>query len=180
MNSVCKFYLIFLSFMIIALNGCSKVPKNSLPELQTVSHVDLDRYLGKWYEIARYPHSFEEGCYAATAFYEKKKDGAIQVTNQCRMGSLEGEVNEAVGRATVSDKKTNAKLKVQFFWPFKGNYWIVYLDPEYRTAVVSEPNRQFLWILSRTPKMNPETLTAIKEKLIKKGFDLQYLILTPQ
>ena len=170
----------FVLALLISISGCSAVPKSTFPELQTVDFVDMDRYLGKWYEIARYPHSFEEGCYGATAFYKKKKDGTIKVINQCRIGSLQGILKEAIGEATVGDIKTNSKLKVQFFWPFKGNYWIIHLDKDYQNAIVSEPNRQFLWILSRSPEMNSQKLETLKGILLKKGFNLDYLQMTPQ
>ena len=171
---------IFVMALFITISSCSTVPKSPFPELQTVAFVDMDRYLGKWYEIARYPHSFEEGCYGATAFYKKKKDGTIQVINQCRLGSMQGKLKEAIGEATVGDIETNSKLKVQFFWPFKGDYWIIHLDKDYQNAIVSEPNRQFLWILSRSPEMNSQTLETLKGVLLKKGFNLDYLQMTPQ
>jgi apolipoprotein D and lipocalin family protein len=141
----------------------------------------VERYLGKWYEIARYPHSFQEGCFGSTAFYEKMPKGnGIRVINQCRKGGPDGELIEAIGKATIADNNTNAKLKVQFFWPFKGNYWIIDLDRDYQVAVVSEPNRQYLWILSRSPKMAPQNVEMLKEKIQGKGFDLGYLMITSQ
>ena len=85
-----------------------------------VPYVDLKRYLGTWYEIARYPHRFQENCYASLAQYTQGPDGTIRVLNQCRLGSLDGKLKEAKGKAWVTDKLTNAKLKVQFFWPFSG------------------------------------------------------------
>lgn len=149
-----------------------------MPALQTVPYVDLDRYLGKWYEIARYPHSFEEGCFRPTAFYEKLEDGNIKVVNRCNMNSLSGELNEAIGIAEIVDNKSNAKLEVQFFWPFTGNYWIIDLDQNYQYSIVSEPNRQYLWILSRSPKMEESLLNELKSKLTNLGFDLTYLSLS--
>ncbi len=166
--------------ILLFMNSCSSVPKKLDPELGVVGYVDIDRYLGKWYEIARYPHSFEEGCYGATALYEKMDDGKIRVINQCRQGSSQGELDEAIGKARVVDPNTNAKLKVQFFWPFEGNYWIIDLDKEYRYAVVSEPNRQYLWILSRSRDMDDGTLQKLKGKIEKMGFDLSYLMNTPR
>ena len=94
------------------------------------------------------------------------------------MYSRDGDLNEAVGTAFITDRKSNAKLKVQFFWPFKGDYWIVDLDSDYKYAVVSEPGRQYLWILSRTPEIEPKKLLALKERIKEKGFDLNYLVLT--
>jgi apolipoprotein D and lipocalin family protein len=170
-------FVLYLIFTFTGL-GCSSVPSKSIPVLQTVSYVDLDRYLGKWYEIARYPHSFEEGCFGPTAFYEKLANEKIRVTNQCRQNSPTGELNEAIGMAEIIDDKSNAKLEVQFFWPFTGNYWIIDLDENYQYAIVSEPNRQYLWILSRLPKMEEALLNKLKRKLTNLGFDLTYLSLS--
>jgi len=172
------FYFAGFVLLIFFASSCSSVPRKSSPELQVVPYVDVERYLGKWYEIARYPHSFQEGCFGSTAFYEKIQGGGIKVINQCRKGSPDGELDEAIGKATIVDNDTNAKLKVQFFWPFKGNYWIIDLDKDYQYAIVSEPNRQYLWILSRSKKMEPQTLEMLKEKIKGKGFDLTYLEIT--
>ena len=165
--------------VILLANGCSSIPNKSFPELKVVPYVDIERYLGKWYEIALYPNWFEKGCFRSTAFYEKLENGQIKVTNQCRMHGTEGELNEAIGIASIADTKTNAKLKVQFFWPFKGDYWIIGLDEDYQYAIVSEPDRQYLWILSRSPTMDTQTLEWLKAKIREKGFDLNYLINTP-
>ena len=174
--SLCPILLVLL--LIFSASGCSSIPKKSFPELNVVPYVDIDRYLGKWYEIALYPNWFEKGCFSSTAFYEKLENNKIKVTNQCRMYSRDGDLNEAVGTAFITDRKSNAKLKVQFFWPFKGDYWIVELDSDYKYAVVSEPGRQYLWILSRTPEIEPKKLLALKERIKEKGFDLNYLVLT--
>ena len=169
------FFFYILIAMFLGIGGCASVPKKSSPELKVVPYVDLFRYMGKWYEIALYPNWFEEGCFRSTAFYEKLKDGKIKVTNQCRMDGPSGKLNEAIGIAKIVDSKTNAKLKVQFFWPFKGDYWIIDLDKDYQHAVISEPDRQYLWILSRSPTMNAKTLETLKTKILDKGFDLNYL-----
>ncbi len=169
-----------LLVVFILANGCASVPKNSSPVLQVVPYVDIERYLGKWYEIALYPNWFEKGCFRSTAFYEKLKDGQIKVTNRCRMHGPNGELNEAIGLANITDNKTNAKLEVQFFWPFKGDYWIIDLAEDYQHAIISEPDRQYLWILSRSPNMDTQTLEALKKKIRSKGFDLAYLRQTRQ
>ena len=146
-------------------------------DLQTVSSVDLKRYVGVWYEIARYPNRFEKKCAAAvTATYELRDDGKISVLNQCIEAN--GKTRRAKGKAKVVDPKTNAKLKVTFFWPFYGDYWIIDLDPDYRYAVIGEPNRKYLWILSRTPEMDPATYAAILERLAVKGYDSAKLVPT--
>lgn len=169
-----RFCFLFIIFFLW-INGCASVPKKPSPELKVVPYVDLDRYLGKWYEIALYPNWFEEGCFRSTAFYEKLEAGKIKVTNQCRMHGSNGKLNEAIGIASITDDKTNARLKVQFFWPFKGDYWIIGLDEDYQYAIVSEPDRQYLWILSRSPTMDDQMLEILKEKILSKGFDLTYL-----
>ena len=123
----------------LGVNACmAQVP------LKTVDHVDLNRYLGKWYEIARLPNRFEKKCHRdVTAEYSR--DGQkIIVHNSCIQ--QDGKPNVAEGRAKVVDATTNAKLKVTFFWPFYGNYWIIGLDSEYRWAVVGEPGRKYMWI----------------------------------
>ena len=173
-------YISCFLFIFMVISGCASVPKNATPELQVVTYVDIERYLGKWYEIALYPNWFEKGCFRSTAFYEKQENGQIKVTNQCRMHGPDGELKEAIGIATIADSKTNAKLKVQFFWPFKGDYWIIDLDSDYRYAIVSEPDRQYLWILSRSPIMDVQTLEILKTKIYNKGFDLTYLKQTLQ
>ena len=182
MNSYIKYfsgnYAPCLLIVILLVNGCSSVPRKSFPELQVVPYVDIERYLGKWYEIALYPNWFEKGCFRSTAFYEKLENGQIKVTNQCRMHGTDGELNEAIGIASIVDTKTQAKLKVQFFWPFKGDYWIIGQDKDYQYAIVSEPDRQYLWILSRSPTMDTQTLESLKENIREKGFDLNYLIST--
>tara|TARA_B100000686_G_scaffold343095_1_gene423316 strand:- start:393 stop:935 length:543 start_codon:yes stop_codon:yes gene_type:complete len=180
MKGFSKIYPLYFCGIFFFAISCASVPKNSFPELQVVSYVDKERYLGKWYEIARYPHWFEEGCFNSTAFYEKLKDDKIKVTNRCRMNGSQGEVNEAIGTAKIVDEKSNSKLKVQFIWPFWGDYWIIDLDKEYQYAIVSEPNRQYLWILSRFPTMNSQLLKTLREKIRNQGFDLTYLKNTPR
>ncbi len=151
----------------------------SLPGLETVQSVDLDRYLGTWYEIARYPNSFQKECFASTASYSLRDDGKIAVVNTCRKGSKDGKLEEAKGKAWVVDGKTNAKLKVSFFWPFAGDYWIIELDEDYRHVVVGHPKREYLWILSREKTMDRATFEAIGERLVEKGYDPSKLLVEP-
>jgi apolipoprotein D and lipocalin family protein len=140
-------------------------------ELNVVALVDLNRYLGKWYEIASYPAWFQRGCTASTADYALLPDGKIQVINRCRKDRTDGPLKESKGKAEVVDTKTNAKLKVWFFWPFKGNYWIIDLDENYQWSVVGEPKRKYLWILSRTPTMEEKLYQEIISRLPTKGYD---------
>ncbi len=147
------------------------VMAQSKPALTVVGSVDLQRYLGKWYEIASYPAWFQKDCTGSTAEYVMLDDGRIQVINRCRKKSLDGKLKESKGKAEVVDTQTNAKLKVWFFWPFKGDYWIIELDDDYRWAVVGEPKRKYLWILSRTPMMDDAVYQGILARLPQKGYD---------
>lgn len=129
--------------VLLISSGTTSAEPSTGSALRTVSSVDLSRYSGTWYEIARYPNRFQRDCQSdTTAEYTIRKDGKVKT---------------ARGTAKVADKATNAKLKVTFFWPFYGDYWIIGLSPDYRYAIVGEPNRKYLWILSRTPDMDATT-----------------------
>lgn len=151
-----------------------------LPELQTVKSVDLNRYVGKWYEIASFYQRFQKGCVASTALYSLREDGDIDVLNECRLKTFDGKLKKAKGKARVVDTITNAKLKVSFFWPFWGKYWIIDLGENYEYAVVGHPSRDYLWILSRTPTLDENVLSGILERLKSQHYDLSKLNKTPQ
>ena len=167
---------------ILGLSGCATTTTNrlQLPELRTVAHVDLNHYVGTWYDIASFPQRFQAGCTGSTATYTIRSDGDIDVVNRCRKNSLEGEEKVATGRARVIDRTTNAKLKVSFFWPFWGDYWIIDLGPDYEYAVVGHPSRDYLWILSRTPTMEAAVYDGIVERLKAQGYEVQRLNRTLQ
>jgi len=150
------------------------------PPLRTVPSVDLSRYVGTWYEIASYPQRFQKGCTGTMATYTLRADGKIDVLNRCSRDSLNGRVTVARGRAKVVDKNTNAKLKVSFFWPFWGDYWIIDLGRDYEYAVVGHPNRKYLWILSRTPVMDASVYEEILKRLGAQGYDTTRLVQTVQ
>jgi apolipoprotein D and lipocalin family protein len=174
---------IFLMFSIgVSLSGCSQTTTErlQLPPLEAVPSVDLDRYLGTWYEIASYPQRFQEGCTGTTAAYTLRDDGQIDVLNKCRKGSLDGPEDTAEGRARFADSESNAKLEVSFFWPFWGDYWIIDLGPDYEYAVVGHPSRDYLWILSRTPTLDDEVYQAILTRLEGQGYPLEPLQKTEQ
>ena len=163
-----KWITIFgLAIVVFSWAGAAK----SDSPLTVVDVVDLNRYLGMWYEIASYPSWFQKGCTGSTAEYSLLSDGKIQVINRCHKDSLEGPLKVSKGKAEVVDTATNAKLKVWFFWPFKGNYWIIDLSPDYQWVVVGEPSRKYLWILSRTPTMDEAVYQEILERLPQKGYD---------
>jgi apolipoprotein D and lipocalin family protein len=147
--------------------------------LSTVAHVDLQRYAGKWYEIARYPNRFQRECAGeTTATYTLRENGTVAVVNECR--SAQGKLKRAEGTAKVTDKTSNAKLKVTFFWPFYGKYWILELGPDYDYAVVGEPSRRYLWILSRTPHMDEALYERLTKRLAEAGYDPAKLLRTRQ
>mgnify|MGYP001811061262 CR=1 FL=1 len=149
-------------------------------ELKTVANVDLNRYTGKWYEIASFPQRFQKGCHCTTAEYSLSPNGYIIVENRCNKGGINGEQSYIKGKAFVDKNSGNAKLKVQFFFPFRGKYWIIDLAPDYSYAVVGHPNREYLWILSRTPQLPDSTYNAITARLTANGFDISKLQKTVQ
>jgi len=144
----------------------------SAKPLEVVPFVDLQKYLGTWYEIATIPQRFQKGCVGVTAEYKLRPDGDITVVNTCRQGSLDGKVRTVRGKAWVVDKKTNAKLRVRFFWPFSGAYWIIGLDADYRWAIVGHPDRTYLWILSREPQMDDALYKELLRLIADKGYHL--------
>jgi apolipoprotein D and lipocalin family protein len=160
------------SLLFIALAGCSFFGSTNYPALEVVPTVDLNRYAGSWYEIASLPVSQQKGCFCTKAEYSLMDDGVIKVVNTCRKNSPNGEVDRAEGKAFVVPGSNNAKLRVQFFWPFRGDYWILELENDYSYAAVGVPSRKYCWILSRTPQMDPEILEMLVQHLKAKGFDV--------
>lgn len=142
--------------------------------IKTVPSVDINKYMGKWYEIARIPNSFQKKCIGnVTANYTLRADGKVEVLNTCL--EEDGKTDSAKGIAKIVDKETNAKLKVSFFSIFGihlfwGNYWILYLDEGYENAVVGDPSRKYGWILSRKTKLTPEELKPLYKTLEENGY----------
>ena len=168
-------YLSLLTALLVVI-----LPSLALSQTPVVSvpAVDLARYSGKWFEIASFPMFFQRKCIAdATAEYGPGSNGALTVLNRCRTDSG---FDEANGSATVVEGFGNSRLKVSFFWPFKGDYWVLGLDPEYRWAVVGNPNRKYLWVLSRTPQLSAPLLTAALVSAQAQSFDLTQLHYTVQ
>jgi apolipoprotein D and lipocalin family protein len=177
----------FLLLWTSVVTYSSASQDNGTPTLQAVTSVDLERYMGVWYEIARLPNPFQDDCAGeVTATYTLLGENEIQVVNRCR--GEEGKVNEVEGRARrASPAGPAAKLEVRFapaflsFLPFVwGKYWIIDLDKDYRYAVVGEPDREFLWILSRTPDLPDATMQEILARVRAQGYDLSGLIRTRQ
>ena len=164
--------------MLSLLAGGCMQNGNFMDPLKTVDHVDFKRYAGQWYEIARYPNKFQEGCVGSRANYILSDDGKIKVINECYNKSFSGKIRSAVGKAWVVDQETNSKLKVSFFWPFSGDYWIIDLGRNYEYAVIGHPARKYLWILSRTPSMDENLYQAILTRLRGQEYDTEKLIRT--
>jgi apolipoprotein D and lipocalin family protein len=174
---------VLLALTLLALLlGCATTATErlGLPPPATVPKVDLARYLGTWYEIASFPQRFQRGCTGTVATYALRSDGQIDVTNRCRDRALTGPERVARGRARVVDRATQAKLEVSFFGPFWGAYWIVALGDQYEWAVVGHPSRDYLWILSRTPRLDPVVYDAIVGRLAAAGFEVARLQRTTQ
>jgi apolipoprotein D and lipocalin family protein len=150
--------------------------------LQTVEKVDLEKYVGRWYDIASYPASFQKDCRCTTADYElvpgKKY---ISVMNRCvKFKKGRSSISVARGKAFVVEGTNNTRLKVQFFWPFRGDYYIIGLAEDYSWAIVGHPGRKYLWILSRDSFMPTDTYNQVLALIRKSGYDLKPLRKTPQ
>ena len=162
--------------LALMVGGCCGIICSVVHPPVVVAHVDLARYVGKWYEIARYPTPFQSGCASSTADYTANEDGTIGVFNTCL--AADGSVVSTIeGSARVIDSSTNAKLKVAFpTVPFPADYWIIQLGENYEYAVVGEPARSNLFILSRTPTLDQDTLNAILAQPTDQGYDPARLI----
>ena len=142
--------------------------------------MELKKFLGVWYEIARFPHSFERDLVGVTATYSLKKNGNIQVINQGYKNTLDGKLKRAKAFAKIPNPSEPGRLKVYFFWPFGADYLILDLDKEYRWALVGSSSPSYLWILSRTPQMDDGLYESIVEKAKSLGYDTSRLELVPQ
>lgn len=155
--------------------------RGQAPYREVVKEVDLERYAGTWYEIARYPHRFERGLTGVTATYTLRTDGKIDVLNQGYKGSLDGELSRAKAVAKIPDPEQPGKLKVFFFPLFGADYYILDLDQEgYQYALVGSSSMNYLWILCRTPQMDEITLEKLRNKAKSLGYDLEKLEMVPQ
>src|ERR1039458_1054636 len=149
-------------------------------DLATVASVDLNKYAGTWYEIAKFPNSFEKGLKCITATYSLCPDGKIGVLNKGHKESDPGRISQSNGKAWIPDPAYPARLKVQFFWPFAGNYYIMELDDHYQYALVGDPSRNYLWILCRTKQIDPAIYERLTAKAKSLGFDISRIRMTPQ
>jgi apolipoprotein D and lipocalin family protein len=168
------FIHLLMGFFLFSWFGCGEKLA-----LNTVNQLDIDRYLGTWYEIARLPNSFEDGLICCTANYSLREDGKIEVLNR-GFKVEKGTFTEAKGSAVQPDPAIPGELKVTFFWPFAGDYYIFHLDADYRYVLIGEPGRKYFWILSRDPKMDDSLYQSLVEIAKKEGFAVDQLIKVPQ
>jgi apolipoprotein D and lipocalin family protein len=173
---------IHLQLCLVFMVLCARAQEPSMKPVEVVPDVDLNRYMGTWYEIARLPNSFQEKCVSdVTATYRLLDDGDVEVVNRCRSGS--GEFTEAKGRARKATADgPNSKLEVRFapawlsFLPFVwGDYWIIVLAQDYSYVAIGGPDRKYLWILARTSSMDEATLQQVLAKVSEQGYDLSRL-----
>lgn len=168
--------LALLPFMYFSANMEAEVKTDT----KTVRSLDLDRYLGKWYEIARFDHSFERGLVGTTAEYSLRPDGMINVLNSGYKGRLDGKLKTAKGKAKIPDRSEPGKLKVSFFLWFYADYYILELAEDYSYALIGSSSDKYLWILSRTPELPREKLDHIIMKAVERGYDASKLIWVKQ
>ncbi len=145
-----------------------------------VKELNIEKYLGTWYEISRFDHKFERGLVGVTASYAFREDGKIEVINSGFKETLDGEKSEAIGKAKIPDPNIPAKLKVSFFWIFYANYFVLELDKNYQWAIIGSSSDKYLWILSRNPKMNETLHNELLNKLTKRGYNTDKLIRVEQ
>ena len=169
-----KIFAALISILLLASCADGPVGNSNVP--QPAKIVDLERYLGKWYEIARYDNRFEKGCEAATAEYSKREDGLINVLNKCNKGSVNGPEDKAEGKAKIVEGSNGAKLKVSFFGPFYlGNYWVLDHAEDYSWSIVGEPSGKYLWILARSSEISAKEKAALLDKAKSLGYDISML-----
>lgn len=164
----------------LAASGCEKWADGGQFDNTTVSSLDLNRYLGQWYEIARYNHYFERGLVGCTAQYSLRDDGLIKVLNSGYKGSLDGKFSQSEGKARKKNATDPGKLEVAFFLNFWGDYYVLELAEDYRYALVGSSKEKYLWILSRTPQMEPADLDFVLQRATARGYDISKLIYVVQ
>ncbi|WP_227006022.1 lipocalin family protein [Marinifilum sp. N1E240] len=167
-----------LVFFLLLISSCKS--QDTMIDKTVVKELDVDRYLGKWYEIARFDHSFERGLVGVSATYSYREDGKIKVVNAGFKETLQGERSEAIGKAKIPNKNVPSKLKVSFFWFFYGDYFVLDLDKDYQWAIVGSSTDKYLWILSRTPQIKDDLYNDLLVRLNERGYDVSKLIKVEQ
>jgi len=173
-----KFSFLFLLVLFILAGGCKT--NSTKVDVTTVKQLDLKRYMGTWYEIARYDHSFERNLVGVTATYSLRPDGKITVINQGYKNTLDGKLSRAKGKAKQPDPEEPGKLKVSFFLFFYADYYVLELDEDYQWVLIGSSTDKYLWILSRTPEVGKDTMNDILEKARQRGYETSKLIWVKQ
>ena len=166
---------ILLSLTLILISGCQ-----TLKPIHTVEYVDLDRFMGDWYVIANIPTFIEKGAYNAIESYRLDDDGTVATTFRFNKGSLDGPLKEYHPRGFIRDKKSNAVWGMQFVWPFKAEYRIIFLSDDYSKTVIGRSKRDYVWIMAREPAIPDEEYDAILGFLQEQGYDIKKLQKVPQ
>lgn len=164
-----KLYKLYALLPLLFISGCT-----TYKPMKVAKNINTTKYMGKWYEIARLPNNFQQGCSCSMANYTLLNDSYISLVNQCCKNS---EIKTAQGKAWTVDHKENSKLKVSFLWPFAFNYWILYVSENYEYVVVGEPLRKYLWFLSRSKNICTTKLDFMKKIAVSNGYDLSRLII---
>lgn len=172
--------LVASSFILGGCNPLDPRPSGNASVPQPTKPVELTRYLGKWYEQGRYDASFQKGCEGVTAEYAPKDDGTVAVVNTCREGSATGTTRTASATARVVEGSSGAKLKVSFFKPFEGDYWVLDRAPDYSWSIVGEPSGKYLWILTRRQQIAQQEYARLVSRAGSLGYDTTLLRRTNQ
>ncbi len=181
MRRVMNQLMLVMCCSLIALSCSGTKNQETMIDKTVVKELDLQKYLGTWYELARYNHRFERGLTGVTANYSIREDGKIKVLNAGYKKNLDGKFSEATGKAFLPDPELEpGKLKVSFFWNFYGDYFVLELDENYQWAIIGSSSDDYLWILSRTPQPELELYNALIEKVKLRGYDVSELIKVEQ
>lgn len=164
----------------MGLSACTSMPVGNPNVPEPAKAVDFERYQGRWYEFARYENRFERDCAGVTADYARRPDGLISVVNTCRKGAPDGPVEVARGRAKPTGDAKGAKLKVSFFGPFFGDYWVLDRAEDYSWSIVGEGSGRYLWVLTREAEPSPEARAALIARVSGLGYDTKLLHMTAQ
>jgi apolipoprotein D and lipocalin family protein len=165
---------------LAACNPLERGPVGNMAVPQPRKSVELSRYTGKWYEQGRYEASFQKGCEGVTADYAPKPGGTVAVVNSCRQGSPRGPLKTAEASARLVEGSNGSKLKVTFFWPFEGDYWILDRADDYSWSIVGEPSGRYLWLLTRRQQISPRQYAALVREAQALGYNAELLRRTQQ
>lgn len=171
-NKICS---VLCTIWLISSAACS-----SMPKMETVPQVDIERFMGDWYVIANIPTFIEKGAHNAVESYKLLPDGSIDTTFTFRDSSFDGQLKKYNPRGFIINKKTNAEWGMQFIWPFKGEYLIIYLSDDYSTTIIGRSKRDYIWIMARTPSIPDETYRALVKFAGERGYDINKIQKVPQ